>query len=264
MREIAYAAALTLLLLVDCRQPRNSGLRVTTTEQVHGGIRFVHLAIGAFDPAAPLLVALHGRGSSPERFDGVWRDMPFPLEIALPQGFERFRFGWQWFNSPMGITDDAFAAAVSAAEQKLWPALVEAAHGRKLIVSGHSQGAIMAYVIATRHPEIVEVLPVSGFGPHSLMLRHAPMAPVYALHGVTDETLSVDLARRTVADLRAAGGSAELREFPGAGHGITEEMRRDLFAHIAQTADAGQFRAGSIGIAPLYPRFDSSVRDSAR
>jgi len=239
MRRVAHVAAVALLVLVDCRQPaRFSGLGVATSQQFHGGIRFEHLAIGAVDPVAPLVIALHGRGSSPEGFDGVWRDMPWPLEIALPQAFERYRFGWQWFDWPHGMTDEDFATAVSAAEEKLWPALLEAAHGRKLIVTGHSQGAVIAYVMAARHPEIVEVFPVAGGAPHRLMPRHAPTAPVYALHGDQDDRVSMQWARNTIDDLRAAGGSAELLEFPGAGHGITLEMQRDLFAHVAQAAGA--------------------------
>jgi hypothetical protein len=50
--------------------------------------------------------------------------------------------------------------------------------------------------------------------------------------------VSVEWDRNTIADLRAAGGSAELREFAGAGHGITEAMRRDLLAHVAHAAGA--------------------------
>lgn len=37
------------------------------------------------------------------------------------------------------MTDDALADAVSAAETKLWPALAELAHGRKVLITGFSQ-----------------------------------------------------------------------------------------------------------------------------
>jgi predicted esterase len=131
---------------------------------------------------------------------------------------------------------------VSDAEKKLWPAIVEAAHGRKLVVTGHSQGAMMAYVIAARHPEIVKVIPVSGGGPSGLMPRDTPGAPVYALHGTEDSSVSVGWARQTTAELRAAGGSAELREFPGAGHAINDEMQRDLFLHVAEAVGATRAR----------------------
>jgi phospholipase/carboxylesterase len=165
--------------------------------------------------------------------------MPTPLEIALPQGPEPYRGGWQWFDWPEGMSDEAFAAVVGASEEKLWPALVEAAHGRKLIVAGHSQGAVLAYVIAARHPEILEVLPISGVCPRLLLPRaHEPTAPVYALHGDEDDVISIDAARSSIDAFRAAGGPAELQEFPGAGHTVTDEMRLDLFAHIAQAVGA--------------------------
>lgn len=242
MRRPLYVAALASLILVDCRKRTpSSELWVETTHEVHGGIRFEHLVIGTVDPTRALVIALHGRGSSPEGFDGVWRNLPAPLEIALPQAFEPYRTGFQWFDWPPGMTEEDFAAAASAAEEKLWPVLVEVAHGRKLVVTGHSQGAIMAYVIAARHPEIVEVIPVSGGCPHGLILSRAP-ARVYALHGTADNVLSVDWDRSTISELRAAGGSAELREFPGAGHGINEEMQRELFVRVAEAAGATRAR----------------------
>jgi predicted esterase len=244
MRGLAFLAVIASIAAVDChRLPAvDSGLKVTTIVEVHAGIRFLHLKVGAFDPGAPLVVALHGRGSSPEGFDSVWRSIPSPVEIALPQAFERNWMGWQWFEAGPWMTEGEFEAAVSDAEKKLWPAIVEAAHGRKLVVTGHSQGAMMAYVMAARHPEIVKVIPVSGGGPHGLMPRDHPGAPVYALHGTDDSKVSVGWARQTIADLRAAGGFAELREFPGAGHRIDDEMQRDLFAHVAEAIGATRAR----------------------
>jgi phospholipase/carboxylesterase len=240
MRGWAFLAVIASITAVDCRHaPVNSGLNVTTTDEVHGGLRFMYLKIGAFDPAAPLVIAIHGRGSSPEGFDGVWRNIPSPLEIAMPQAFERYKNGWQWFDYSPSMSEDDLAAAMSVAEKKLWPALVEAAHGRKLVVTGHSQGAMMAYVIAARHPDLVEVIPVSGGGPHGLMPRNTPGAPVYAIHGIEDRTVSVNWARKTIADLRAAGGIAELHEVPGGeNHLINDEMQQDLFVHVVEAVGA--------------------------
>jgi len=241
-RTAGLAALASLFFIADCR--RASALPVVSREQSHRGVRFLHLAVGVVDPAAPLLVALHGRGRSPEGFEDLWRDVALPLEIALPQAFERSGFGWKWFAWEAGMTDDEFTAAVSAAEERLWPAVVEAAHGRKIIVAGHSQGAVMAYVMAVRHPdEILQAFPISGGAPHKLLPRgHARTAPVYALHGTEDRAIGVAWARATIAEIRAAGGVAELKEFAGAGHSITPEMRRDLFAHlaVAATRDSGR------------------------
>ena|SRR5689334_11266196 len=120
VRATRLGALLSLCLLADCRQPaRNSGLRVVSSEHVHQGVTFLHLEIAAVDPSTPLVIALHGRGSSPDGFASAWRDFPSPIEIALPQGFERFRFGWQWFDWPWGMDDGALTTAISAAEAKL-------------------------------------------------------------------------------------------------------------------------------------------------
>jgi phospholipase/carboxylesterase len=114
------------------------------------------------------------------------------------------------------------------------------AHGRKVIVTGFSQGAMLAYALAARHPdEIAYAFPISGGAPHRLFPHNpARTAPVYALHGTDDRVIPIYFARATVAAFRDSGGKAELREFAGTGHTITPAMHADLVAHIVSALDA--------------------------
>ncbi len=132
------------------------------------------------------------------------------------------------------MTDDAFAEGVSAAEAKLWPAIAELAHGRKVLISGFSQGAVLAYVMAVRHPDAVAyAFPIAGRMADKLLPSgNVRTAPVYALHGTADELIDIAAARKAIAAFKAVGATGELHEFSGIGHTIAPAMRDDLVSHV--------------------------------
>lgn len=224
-------AVLAILAVRGCKggEPARHG-----REQTVAGVRFVELFARGADEASPLLVGLHGRGGTPERFARIWRDFPVTLEIALAQAPLPYADGGQWFDWPPEMTDEALADAVSAAEARLWPAIAELAHGRKVLIIGFSQGAALAYVMAVRHPDAVAyAFPIAGRMPSRLLPRGSVRtAPVYALHGTADDMIGIDASREAIAAFQAVGATAELREFAGIGHTIAPDMRDDLVARV--------------------------------
>lgn len=225
-------AVLVVLAVLGCKavEPARQDLR----EQTVAGVRFVELFAQGADEASPLLVGLHGRGGTPERFARVWRNFPATLEIALAQAPLPYANGGAWFDWPPGLTDDALADAVGAAEARLWPAIAGLAHGRKVLIAGFSQGAVLAYVMAVRHPDAVAyAFPIAGRLPNKLLPRgNVRAAPVYALHGTDDEMIDIAASREAVAAFQAVGAPAELREFAGIDHTITPDIRDALVARI--------------------------------
>lgn len=214
---------LACVLAVACRREPIAAPAVVTM--------FAHGATAT----SPLVIALHGMGGSPERFARLWADYPATVEIALPRGPYADGDGFAWFAWPPGLDDDALADAIAAAEARLWPELVALAHGRPLVICGFSQGGVLAYAIAARHPDrVTAAFPISGRLPDRL--ARAPAAPIYALHGAADEIIEVARARQTVAAFRAAGATAELHEFPATGHTISAAMRDELFARVGAIA----------------------------
>jgi predicted esterase len=135
--------------------------------------------------------------------------------------------------SPPGTSEEDLDAAILGAEEHVWRGIVAEAHGRKVLVGGFSQGAIVAYALAARHPEIVYTFPIAGLLPASLIPHdHTPTAPVFAMHGTDDDVIEVDLGRATVAAFQADGAKAELQEFPGVGHEIAPAMRQELARRV--------------------------------
>ena len=228
-----FSAALSLtrtaalVLLVACaRTPPAPELRVVQ--------RFLH---GATE-SSPLIVALHGRGDSPDNFARLFEGFPMKVEVVLPQGLEPSGSGHQWFDmSGLALDDAELDRRIAAAEAKLWPALVKQAQGRKLIVVGFSQGAVMSYALAARHPtEVIAAFPISGWAPPLFTPQHntpsSACAPIHALHGTADDVVPVALARQAERAFSRPGSSMDLREFEGARHEVNAEMRAYLFARI--------------------------------
>ncbi|HEY8077498.1 MAG TPA: alpha/beta hydrolase, partial [Labilithrix sp.] len=146
-----------------------SGPRRETLE----GVEWVELFPNGADDASPLVVAIHGRGDAPENWIDTWSKFPVRAEIALPRAFDRSGSGWSWFEFRDGMTDEQFGAEVGAAEARLWPAVAKLAHGRRVIITGFSQGAFFAYAMAARHPdEVVASFPVSGSCPGPLLPKN--------------------------------------------------------------------------------------------
>src|SRR5262245_18427140 len=110
----------------------------------------------------PLDVGLHGYGGRPESGAQLLDDFPAAVEIAVPRGFYVQDDGWAWFDWPPNLSHDELAQRIADADAKLWPELAALAHGRRIVVVGFSQGAVMAYSLAVRHPaEVAAAFPIS-------------------------------------------------------------------------------------------------------
>ena len=203
------------------------------------GTRFATVFERDADGRSPLLVILHGRGDTAEHFRDAWRNFPIKLQLSLPLAPLPFDQGRQWFDWPPGTDEDALAAAVGAAEAKLWPAIVGIAEGRRLFVAGFSQGALVAYAMAIRHPDdILCAFPIAGRLPAALLSPSpARIAPIVAIHGTRDNVIPIDAARRSIAILELAGATAELLELPDVGHTISPAVYDTLVREVRARLD---------------------------
>src|SRR5690606_14903097 len=119
------------------------------------GVEMIELFPHDADPTSPLVVAIHGRGDRPDRWVDDYRRFPAKAAIALPRAFDPLGKGWSWFAFRDGMTDEQFGAEVAQAEARLWKGIAKLANGRRIIVTGFSQGGILSFAIASRHPEAV-------------------------------------------------------------------------------------------------------------
>ena len=87
-------------------------------------------------------------------------------------------------------------------------------------------------------PRSSAALPIAGLLPPSLASDRRSGAKTFAYHGGRDDLVPIDAARATVAAFRAAGGQAELREYPHLGHAMSLAMVRDVQTRIVELLPA--------------------------
>jgi phospholipase/carboxylesterase len=200
----------------------------------YDGVDFIELFPNGATEAAPLVIAIHGMGDKPDNWIDTWKTFPQKARIALPRAFTKYGDGFSWFEFRDGMTDAEFGTEVGAAEEKLWKGIAKVAGSRKVIVTGFSQGGILSFAMAARHPDTVAyAFPVSGSCPGPILPKNkAHAAPLVAFHGTADNVLAFKWGKAAVDAFKEQGNDARLKEYPGVPHTITPQMHDDLWAEI--------------------------------
>jgi len=227
---------LSALLLVACGTspaPAPTSTVLEHLELTTGGAR-------ATD-SLPLVVALHGRGDTADGFVRAFRDMPTPARVVLLRApIHEGESGDAWFTFQRVDTWRHVADDVDALCDRIVVTIdaLEAAQpsrGRP-ILTGFSQGAMIAYAMALRHPDRFAALyPVSGIMITELYQHdHADPSrtpPIVAFHGTRDEIIPIESDREAIETLAQHGIHVELRPHD-ATHWLDGAMRDDLWATI--------------------------------
>ncbi|WP_228530809.1 MULTISPECIES: alpha/beta hydrolase [Myxococcaceae] len=193
-----------------------------------------------------MIVALHPMGGNPEGLLPILGRYHRRARLILPYGHPRGGM-YLWFDS---VREDVAAPVVTREADRLAVALAALVAARptigKPLVTGFSQGGIMTFALAVTHPEaLAAAFPISGLLPPSLYpsaalssrSRPATLPPVSAFHGAADLAVPTRSARASIAELRQAGYSAELREYAGVEHDTSVEEENELLEQIGRAAD---------------------------
>lgn len=174
---------------------------------------------------APLLVALHSAGGRAEAIADVWTGVAGERGVVLvaPQSHVSRGRGFDW-----GVMDHAEYAILRAVDRARASHRIDPA---RIVLTGFSQGASMAFFVALRHPGLFTgVIPVAGH--HEERLNPLPsrrpdvLPRFFIMCGARDEAAANN--RQAAAALGAAGASVELRIYPGVGHGFPANREEEL------------------------------------
>jgi phospholipase/carboxylesterase len=179
----------------------------------------------------PLAIFLHGRGSDAKdlaelapALDGgyhfLFPDAPRPFEI-----FRNYSQGFTWFD---GLPPTAESIRQSRELLVKFIGEMTERYGTELgrtVLGGFSQGGMMSIDVGFRLPSpLAGIVVMSGatFESDLPPIGERATTPVLVIHGVDDDVIPVNAARRTRAILSEHGIEAEYEEFP-MGHWVTPE-----------------------------------------
>ena len=192
----------------------------------------------------PLVIFLHGYGSNEQDLFGIKDELPASynyLSVRAPMVMEEGSY--QWFRKKgegayNGETDD-----LKSSGQALLDFIAQAAKKyhtdpAKVFLVGFSQGAIMSYEVALRHPEAVggiaalsgRILPVlkSELKPDEKRQKLA----IFIGHGTADKRLPFNDGTEADSLLQSLSLKPEFHAYPGVGHSISATEMQDLSAWL--------------------------------
>lgn len=225
-----------------------TGAQPSATQGEIAGVRYIeHMTGGArVDERVPMIVGLHPMGGDPADFLPMLRGYRGRARLILPYGHPSGGM-YVWYDS---VRDDVPAPVVTRETDRLAAALSALVAARptvgKPLVTGFSQGGIMAFALAVTHPDVIAAaFPISGLLPPSLYPSAALISPpgaavlppIMAFHGAADLAVPTEGARASVDALRRAGYTAQLREYPGVAHDTSDEEMAEIFQQIRRVAD---------------------------
>lgn len=197
------------------------------------------------EKALPLVVALHGRGSTPEAMLELI-DLSTPARVVAPRGHLAAGDGYAWFPpGPEGrdlpdierITR-GLADVVRMARRKFRTTGMP-------VFTGFSQGGAVTYAMTSYRPDLLRAgVPIGGWLPTKHYPKRLPLdvkggPQLIAMHGEADDVIVVTQTLEAVRAFENAGWRARAATYPDIKHSIPQSMRKDLIA-VLDRAVSGQ------------------------
>ena len=102
---------------------------------------------------------------------------------------------------------------------------------KRVSILGFSQGAILSWSIGIEHPDLIKnIIPLSGFYHPEITLKNLNFKfrlNCFSSHGINDEVIPIDWARRGIQILDKKNINIEFNEYQS-GHEISKENLRDV------------------------------------
>jgi len=232
---LKFLALLTLLAsaAVHAQTPLQTDLPLKYLEQTQPDSR-----------DQPLVIFLHGYGSNEQDLFGIKDELPATytyLSVRAPIVMEEGSY--QWFRQKgkgayNGETDD-----LKTSGQVLLDFIAQAGRKyhtqpNKVYLVGFSQGAIMSYEVALRHPEAVggiaalsgRILPVLKSELNQDEKRQN--LEIFIGHGTADTRLPFKDGTDANSLLKSLSLKPEFHAYEGVGHSISAAEMRDLSAWL--------------------------------
>ena len=112
---------------------------------------------------------------------------------------------------------------------------------RKPIITGFSQGGVLSFILAIRHPEMYGLsIPLGGQLPHHFGPQKETRYPtkVIALHGEKDQIMRLSRTKKQINSIKSESISIDIEVFANVGHRIPLQMQQRLHKLITRFSEA--------------------------
>ena len=187
----------------------------------------------------PALILIHGYGSNMDDLFSFSNYLPEQYTIiSLQAPLESPFGGGAWysinFDSNMKKWSDDREALTSIGKIKdqldYFTSTYEL-NSEDISLMGFSQGAILSWSIGIEHPDLIKnIIPLSGFYHPEITsnnLNFKFRLNCFSSHGINDEVIPIDWARRGIQILDKKNINIEFNEYQS-GHEISKENLRDV------------------------------------
>ncbi|MHC8306178.1 alpha/beta hydrolase [Pseudomonas sp. PB3P13] len=228
---LKFLALMTLLAsaAVHAQTPLHADLPLKYLAQAH-----------AESAGQPLIIFIHGYGSNEEDLFGIKDELPPEynyVSVRAPMIMEEGSY--KWFREKGNAGYNGETEDLKASGQVLLDFIAQAAkkyrtQPDKVFLVGFSQGAIMSYEVALRHPDAVGgIAALSG---RILPVLRAELKPdqrrqslaIFIGHGTLDQRLPFNDGTEADSLLQSLSLEPEFHAYPGVGHSISGAELQDL------------------------------------
>jgi phospholipase/carboxylesterase len=193
----------------------------------------------------PMVIGIHGLGDRPENFGALYDGLPFKARVILPRAPRPWGSGFTWFDIDLPFKADqpTLAPSVARAADQVAALTDELMKIKpttgKPLVTGFSQGGIISFAMAVRHPDKISLaVPIGGALPDDLIPNNKAdpgTPPIRAFNGEDDQLIPIAAARKTTRRLELLGYDATLKGYLDTPHAVPMEMQMDVFKILADT-----------------------------
>lgn len=193
----------------------------------------------------PLLLLLHGYGSNEEDLFSFAAQLPdeyFVISARAPYPLPPHGNAWYAINFDAGM--NKFSDEVQAiASRDLIAKFIDEVFNtypidrEQVSLLGFSQGAILSYAVALTYPGMIkQVIALSGYlntdiTEKNFEGRNIKNLRFFISHGIVDQVIPVEWARKAPEFLQNLGIDSEYHEYP-VGHGVAPQNFYDLLAWL--------------------------------
>lgn len=193
----------------------------------------------------PLLLLLHGYGSNEEDLFSFAAQLPdeyYIISARAPYALPPYGNAWYAINFDAGMnkfSDNEQAIESRELIAKFIDELIKNYPIDKdsITLVGFSQGAILSYAVALTYPKkISRVLALSGYLNLDIIEKNLYTEDLQKLkffisHGVADQVIPVEWARKAPEFLKNLGIDTDFHEYP-VGHGVAPQNFYDLLSWL--------------------------------